>query len=203
MMIRIAMLVVLLAAIALSMTASDFTGMNLHSAETDADTGGGGGKVPVAYLHIGPHKTGSTFFQNCMIKARPLLDMGSVRYHTNCDGTPLGFKGGVCMRTCNRNHNCHDCYECFAKKMQKQKPGWDIVISSEEMDTLDDQTIRKIHDELTKHGYIVKIIIAYRELLNVLHSLYEYTINTPVYKNGEIVMMMMMMMMMMILESIL
>lgn len=142
-------------------------------------------RKPIAWIHIGPHKTATTHFQSHLNKENELLRPFNVEYHRKCDGSSIGLKSTGCINGCTAGkYECWDCYLCFADGASKR--GNDIILSSEDLSVLNMEQIKVLQFQLEGSGFTVRILTVYRELTQLLFSHYIFMGNHPWFNDGYI-----------------
>lgn len=128
--------------------------------------------LPKAVVHIGPHKTSSTFMQMTMVKlAKELRDEG---YFWPClsDGTVLDHKSTSSLAIALKNGTAatpqKDALLSFVAESRRLNRN--IILSSEEFDYAQIEAVKALRDALT--GFNVMIVFVYREQLAQLNSIH-------------------------------
>lgn len=118
---------------------------------------------PLAIVHIGPHKTGTTHFQSVIIKYHELIESNG--YHVAFKK----FKGGsldFALRL--DNITVVNEYKSFFSSLAYNKTN--LLLSGEELSSLSLKKVRIVYDILKK--FDVRIVFVYRDLMSKLLSQY-------------------------------
>jgi hypothetical protein len=126
-----------------------------------------------AYVHIGPHKTGSTEVQGHILE--------NVDTFIQFNITPTGFRGatkGMSIFVKDYLLKSQDHYDKWIddriRDIKNSKN--DILISSESLDFLNKTEVMKLKELLS--GYNVTIIATHRARLSHIHSYWAQVSNT-------------------------
>jgi hypothetical protein len=124
------------------------------------------------FLHIGPHKTGSTHIQSYLVRHWTELEKDHVCLPLQTQGYSKDFS--VISREVRANNSRADHFLNMKKCLEK---GMNVVISSEDLAGLSLDVIRTfkslIYTAATGIDIEVKVILYYREWLNSLYSIYS------------------------------
>jgi hypothetical protein len=148
---------------------------------TESATDGGKSK-PIAWIHIGPHKTASTHLQSHLHQSAAYLDSLNLYYHRACDGSKMGIKDTTCIRECLLGTaDCWKCYLCFANNAANE--GRNILFSSENLAFSTPIMVLRLKNQLDER-FDVRVIAVYREFTQLLFSHYVFMCINPVYVGG-------------------
>jgi len=129
----------------------------------------------VVYIHIGPHKTGTTTIQLSLTVNESLLRKEGVlcpltgRQNLNSAGQHY-LAWELLDRNSKRLEPNHNYWENLLKEIRKSKNVDKVIISSEDFSSYNNSDIYKIRNLLS--GYKVKIIIYLRRQDEALQSLW-------------------------------
>jgi hypothetical protein len=131
------------------------------------------------YIHIGPHKTGTTYLQNVFAQNLPKLQDKNVCVPVKNGTLPSQLAKTFCVFSREIISNISESQnsffptfcDCFEKNM-------DLLIIAEDLSNYDSFRVLSLKKFLdaAAHGrdYIVKVGMVYREWLVRLHSFYNF-----------------------------
>jgi hypothetical protein len=135
--------------------------------------------LQTVYIHIGPHKTGTTYLQNVFSLNLPKLQGKNVCVPVKNGTLPSQlaktfsiFSREIISNISESQNSFFPSFrDCFEKNM-------DLLISAEALskfDSLRVHSLKKFLDSAAHgHDYRVKVVVVYREWLVRLHSFYNF-----------------------------
>lgn len=135
------------------------------------------------YLHIGIHKTGTSYIQKCLSLNTDFLERleccypaEEIIYNSGHHNLPWSYLNQPLVdSSMGPEEYQHHFYHKLVKSSYKT-----FIVSSEEFDRLESNNIDSLAQQLGKHGFQTKIIIYIRRQDRLLTSLYQELI-----KHGE------------------
>ncbi|MEM8613055.1 MAG: hypothetical protein AAGF93_13630 [Cyanobacteria bacterium P01_H01_bin.105] len=135
------------------------------------------------YLHIGIHKTGTSYIQRCLSLNTDFLEKleccypsEEIIYNSGHHNLPWSYLNQPLVGS---SMEPEDYQRHFYQKLAKS-PYKSFIISSEEFDRLESNNIDSLAQQLDKYGFQAKVIIYIRRQDRLLISLYQELI-----KHGE------------------
>mmetsp|Transcript_15427 Transcript_15427/g.27192 ORF Transcript_15427/g.27192 Transcript_15427/m.27192 type:complete len:372 (-) Transcript_15427:32-1147(-) len=130
--------------------------------------------IPQAIVHIGPHKTASTYIQSVLLSLTKELANVNYYWPTRTNGSPMGTKDtanfALALRSLQISNPAGEISNMASFFNSSLHQNRNIILSSEEFDDMNVTQVATLKNHL--QGFNVTIVFVYREFLAQLISLH-------------------------------